>query len=439
AAAAYSFNLQTTPAQCQNLTVSITGSGGTPPYKVLILPFGGSPLPNNIEARKIVEQPFPGSATSVSFQLNYPTNSQFVTVVSDASGFGTGGTSAAATVQSSSDSSCFDATTNVSPAFAFNIEPPNQIVQCNASRLWWDPARVQGNPSFFGVIPGGQSFQIQQGDLTNVANEGTGFQWTPSVRTGTTVMLGAGDNRGFGSGGSVTLIVQAGSFPNGDCLSNSSPSSTAGSPAGGSYPTGTGSSSPSVRILGQSLVGPCYNYSPQLLMHALLGGVLGGVVAIAALLLFLLFLRRRRRLHQTELGKERPDLFNEGPATSAGGVPPNAQAHPFVLPEISTTHDPSEAGGTENAGLAGAASASGRYSTGTSDHRYSVSTDGRPLTPSAYGATSTSGTSRKSPMPPMMRPVNVVQHDDGGGVPMSPPPDEDAETVELPPAYTNIK
>lgn len=79
---AFSFNFQSSVQQCQNLSLSITGSGGQPPYRVLILPFGPSPLTNNVEARSIVDQSFGGSATSVSFQLKYPFDSQFVAVVS---------------------------------------------------------------------------------------------------------------------------------------------------------------------------------------------------------------------------------------------------------------------------------------------------------------------------------------------------------------------
>ena len=78
-AKAYTFNIDSTPQQCSNLSISIVGNDGTPPYSALILPFGQSPLPNNVEARRIVEHKFDG--TSASFQLRYPTNSQFVLVV----------------------------------------------------------------------------------------------------------------------------------------------------------------------------------------------------------------------------------------------------------------------------------------------------------------------------------------------------------------------
>ena len=80
-ASAFSFTINNTPQQCQNLSISITGSG-QPPYRALILPYGPTPLPNNTEVRKIVDLPFSGDSTSMSFQLTYPENSQFIIVVS---------------------------------------------------------------------------------------------------------------------------------------------------------------------------------------------------------------------------------------------------------------------------------------------------------------------------------------------------------------------
>jgi hypothetical protein len=88
-----------------------------------------------------------------------------------------------------------------------------------------------------GVIPGGQSFVIPVGSLTDVAFEGTGFNWTPSVRGGTTLLLVGGDDNGLGSAGSGSYNVGFGVNPDNSCLNNTSPSSTPGTPAGGSYPT----------------------------------------------------------------------------------------------------------------------------------------------------------------------------------------------------------
>ncbi|KAF9489240.1 hypothetical protein BDN71DRAFT_1512319 [Pleurotus eryngii] len=75
----------------------------------------------------------------------------------------------------------FDPSTNVSPSFTFSINPPNQIVQCTPTGLWWDNTTIQGIPSFLGVIPGGDSFVIPEGHITDVPAQGTGFSWTPSL------------------------------------------------------------------------------------------------------------------------------------------------------------------------------------------------------------------------------------------------------------------
>ena len=78
---AYSWSFQSTPQQCSNLTISVSGSDGKPPYRILILPYGPSPLANNVEARTILDIPFNGRESTVSFKLKYPENSQFVAVV----------------------------------------------------------------------------------------------------------------------------------------------------------------------------------------------------------------------------------------------------------------------------------------------------------------------------------------------------------------------
>ena len=100
---------------------------------------------------------------------------------------------------------------------------------------------IDSTPNFLGVIPGGQSFAIPQGTITDVTSQGTGFTWKPSLRGGTTLIIVGGDSRGNGTAGSTLNLVSSGVNNDGSCLSDSSPSSTPGSPAGGSYPTGTGS------------------------------------------------------------------------------------------------------------------------------------------------------------------------------------------------------
>ncbi|KAL5523056.1 hypothetical protein ACEPAF_1323 [Sanghuangporus sanghuang] len=435
---AFSFNIDNLPQQCSNMSISITGTGGVPPYSVLIIPFGGTPLPNNIEARRILDQSFDGDSTTVSFQLKYPALSQFVAVVSDSQNFGSGGTSSAATAADSSDSSCFDASQNVQADFFFNTVPLNQFVQCEESRIWWDPSTVQGQPTFYGVIPGGDSFNITVGDLTTVSEQGVGFNWTPNIRGGTTLVVGAGDDRGLGAGGSVTYIVSTGNG-NTTCLDNSSPSSTAGSPAGGSYPTSTSEAENSRTDNDSSNTG------------AIAGGVVAGVVVVCAFVLVLLFLRRRKR--QNLSTKERPDLFtdNEHPSDAQREIARLAPPEPYIVPseparsewgsgssahETGTGAPVSSYGYGVGTGAAGAGGGDRR----TSAFSLSTGTEGeflmRPGTPQT-AATSAAGTnvSRKGPAP-VLRPVNIIQHEDAGTTVGD---DQEPETVELPPAYTNIR
>lgn len=373
--------------------------------------------------------------------------------VSDSQTFGSGGTTGAAAVVNSSDSSCFNANQNVQPDFFYNLDPNNQIVQCTSSRIWWAPANVTGNPTFYGVIPGGDSFEIPFSNPTQKADEGTGFNWVPPVRGGTTFMLGAGDNRGLGSGGSVTYIVAAGNSDT-SCLNSTSPSSTAGSPAGGSYPTST-----------QEAENGGTNSSGKTDTGAIVGGVIGGVVALLALVLVWLFFVRRRRVNRSR-GGEKPDLFtdNERPdgEAPAGGY---VQPEPYIVPpahpapsseaESGTTAPGSRYGyGVGTGAGAAAATAGGRAGAGS---RLSVFSEGQteggdstylhletPHTSEAgtSAGASASAASRKGGAPPVLRPVNIIQHEDAGAPPERESNDaegEEPETVELPPAYTNIR
>ena len=134
--AAYTFNFESTPKACDNLSISVSGSG-SPPYSVLVIPFGASPLANNTEVRTIFQHNFTGDSTSTSFQLKYPQNSQFVAVVSDSSGFGSGGTSGAVTVLAGDSSSCYNTSASVTPSWVYSLVPTS-LTQCSPTRIWWD-------------------------------------------------------------------------------------------------------------------------------------------------------------------------------------------------------------------------------------------------------------------------------------------------------------
>ncbi|THH17568.1 hypothetical protein EW146_g3282 [Bondarzewia mesenterica] len=430
---AYTWNFDSAPRQCEDLSLSISGSG-QPPYSLLIIPSGPSPLANNVEARTIQSIPF-NTSTSLSFKLAYPANSTFVAVVSftkdlhlhadlftlwhgDSSGFGTGGTSITATVQNSNDTSCYNSTKNVEGPWVFSINPTGGLTQCETARLWWNSELTNGTVSFVGVIPGGDSFSIPNGTLSTNSQTGTGFNWIVDVRGGTSMLLVAGDDRGIGVGGSAPFTIGYAGSDASNCLSSNSPSSTAGDPAGGSYATSTSPPSSSSGSGSKSHTG------------AIVGGVVGGVGGLIVVVLFALFFLRRRPSESHT--KERPvDLLQDHEddlENHNGDLPQYYAPEPFLVPDptIAATSD------------AGSAYHDDPYGAGSTRPTSYTETDMlRPNTPGHRSMTSMSTNTRKSPMPPTLRPVNIIQHDDAG--PSGPPQDQELETIELPPAYTNLR
>lgn len=158
----------------------------------------------------------------------------------------------------------------------------------------------------------------------------------------------------------------------------------------------------------------------------MLGGVVGGVVVLIVVALIAIFFMRRRKY--TRANKERPALFHDNddedsPSERRDNLPQYYEPEPFTLPE------PTDAGGST------------RPSTDRRHSQLTYMTDlnhnGRAATPD--GGTVITGSSRKSPMPPALRPVNFVQHEDAGPSGVQAAEGEEAETVELPPAYTNFR
>lgn len=126
-------------------------------------------------------------------------------------------------------------------------------------------------------------------------------------------------------------------------------------------------------------------------------------------------MRRRRQ----DTLKEKPvDLLqgDEGDNGATREYPQYYQAEPFVMPEPT---DSSQAG--HGQGRPSAAESSRRDSHITSNPSEASPSD--PSTKSAAGLR-------------QMRPVNVIQHEDAGpGISEEP----QGETVEVPPAYTNLR
>jgi hypothetical protein len=212
---AFSFNFTSPPNQCNN--VSLSWTSGTPPYSILMVPIGALDGP---EIRTIIDVNVT-SDTTYTQMLAFPAKSQFVAVMSDATGVGTGSTSAVITV-GDGPTGCLS-TTPTTPKFYFYLDPGSPS-QCNSIGLSWQPSKVDDPVSIWGIIPGGQSFAIPSTSASQKVD------WTANVRSGTQMLFVVGDETGHGKGGSSDLM-SVGSGSSG-CINAASPSSTPGTPAG---------------------------------------------------------------------------------------------------------------------------------------------------------------------------------------------------------------
>jgi len=148
------------------------------------------------------------------------------------------------------------------------------------------------------------------------------------------------------------------------------------------------------------------------------GGVVGAVILLISIGLVAFWFFRRRPY--SALSQQRPVNVlqdDEDGNEEDHDLPQYYAPDPYLMPDP-TVRGTSEAASTHDRPLS--------MSTVTADGQ-------RPQTPMT-----TTTTTRKSAAFPQLRPVNIIQHDDAG-------PSEDLsgqaehETIELPPAYTNIR
>lgn len=254
---AFSFSA-TAPTQCDSLNV--TWTGGQAPFQLLITPKFGTP--HNISV--------PSSAVSsnggaISTQLTMPQGTKFLLTMSDATGFGSGGTSQILTVGSSvTGVSC----NTTDPGTGFTYELPDALQQCNPYTFSGYDGAAQP-VTIYGLIPGGQT------TIMNPPN-GLSYQWTTDVAAGTTMVFIMIDSQGRQGGSSDILTVA--SSDDSTCLNAQSPTSTAS-------PSASGPSAPVVTETASSGVS----------VGAIAGTALAALVALAVLVTLGLFFLKKWR------------------------------------------------------------------------------------------------------------------------------------------------
>ncbi|TCD70794.1 hypothetical protein EIP91_001825 [Steccherinum ochraceum] len=376
------------------------GPPGQPPYHLLFVPLTSSPYANAYQLD------FATDSTEVSFVQTFPSDTPYVIVGSDGSSFSSGGTTNATNVASGTVTDCL--ADKSSSRFDWSITTVNS---CAPAHVSWDNAH--GIPSFYGIIPGGQSFIIPQ-DRTSTAN---GFDWISGVAPGSTFYIIGNDDRGPGTGGvqrvdvALSLTPTNAPCPNPSGLVQASTTSSSSS----SEPTSTGD--------GTQVESS--NKRSALNAGVIAGGIVGGVVGLGLILLSLFLWHRLRRSKHT-----RPvDLVYEGDS--------EVGAHSPSFPHTHTNPDPYF---VWNADISAATDSTTAIS--ASDRQLDV----------GQSESETSGTSAASDfaaalLPPtttgsrkgasLLKNVRVVMHEDSGFRPEG--GENLEEVVELPPAYTNLK
>ncbi|KAG6331993.1 hypothetical protein ID866_7096 [Astraeus odoratus] len=317
--------------------------------------------------------------------------------MSDATGFAAGGTSNLITVGGPTGTSCD--TTNPTPPYYFSTS--SDLQQCSPFTFYgYEGAQLP--VTILGLIPGGESFVIQDG--VSVAN----YSWTVDVAAGISLlfsMIDAGGNTG-----GATAVTDVSPSSNSSCLNSNSPSSTASVPQ--SSTTSTTSASPNTS-----------SDSSKISTATIIGVAAAGIIALAALVFLGLFLTRRRRkqrsMYSLATSRDVPLLqsgdLHRNPSSSA----PNPHVYPF--PYQATPVDPSFSSGQATPQTMTHDSPPG---TNPNAHSFMGYTD------TVNSRVSSSG-SRKGSMTVLTTPTRYIVHTDAEDASSTP-----GEVIELPPQYS---
>ncbi|KAG2137810.1 hypothetical protein BD769DRAFT_287285 [Suillus cothurnatus] len=258
-----------TPTQCDPLNISWTG--GQAPFEILITP-SLEPYQNY----SVPASAFSNGKGSYSIsQLLLSKGTSFVLTMSDATGFGSGGTTILLTVGSMvGNNNC--STAVLSPPYTFELSPL-PLTQCSQFTVAAGSGAVLPQ-----LIPGGQPVVFYSNSDT--------FTSVVDVNQGTNLLYFVTDSTGRQGG--VSGFEQVLGSSNFSCLSTSSPSSTAGLSV-----TSTSTASPTSSSSSSSPTGSSSHSNVALIA----GAAGGGVVLIALVILGMCLWRKRRASHSLDV------------------------------------------------------------------------------------------------------------------------------------------
>jgi len=285
--------------------LTVTWTGGTPPFQMLLTPVFGTP--NNIS---IPTSAFNNGSGSFSMLLQMQATAQVLLTMSDATGFNSGGTTPVLTVGASKGKSSCNTTI---PAIAFSFQLNSALTQCSPFTFTGYTDAVQP-VTIAAFIPGGTAFEL------NPPVGSTSFSWNVNAIHGTSMVFSMADAQGRQGGSSDIRVV--GLSGDSTCLNNSSPSSTS------APPLPTTSTSPKPNTTSASPTAPP---SHGISMAAIGGTVIASLLFLAAIITLALFFSQKKKNGSQTSGKVRklPSEINlsfdsrQTPVVTPSDVPRN--------------------------------------------------------------------------------------------------------------------
>ncbi|KZO99106.1 hypothetical protein CALVIDRAFT_534642 [Calocera viscosa TUFC12733] len=322
----WNFTIDTPPSECEPFSLSF--AGGEAPYQFTFLRLPSLNSSVSVDGwgagHALVMNE---TASPASITLPWAAGDPFVLIGSDATGFGTGGTTpvlgmAASQLPADSGENCLEDSTNntyVDHIVAWN----GGAVQCGLMSMVL--TGVQSPLSLAVVIPGGPSTRYDDPNPSNTSTpEGMGIliAWYLTVPAGDDVFFFAEDGNGplFVS---TLMTVGAGS---GTCFNDPESTSVLTNPGGPleTATTGSAATPTDVPVGSGSDSGGTGGGSNTAKIGAIVGGVVGGllfIVGVAALVMFLMHRhnRRQRLLRQQTYGIAAYGPTRPVPAAVEGG------------------------------------------------------------------------------------------------------------------------
>ncbi|KAF9650097.1 hypothetical protein BDM02DRAFT_1539621 [Thelephora ganbajun] len=376
------------PGSCDELEVSWTGGQG--PFQLMLVPAFGTP-----RTFKIPDSSVTNGKGLYNVRVDFPVGQKIFLVMSDATGFGSGGTSLIIQVGPSvSGKSCN--TTDPGVDFSFNLD--SALTQCRTYVFSNYTQAVQ--PVTIAVfIPGGTAFQF------NPPTGPSTYDWLAELKAGTSVVFAMMDSQGRNGGSSDIKLV--GASDDTSCLKANSPASTS------NPPTPTSSTSPSTTPSQNNSKNSGSSTIPITL------GALGGVLALAltGAIIFFYFQRKRKR----------EDAYPEGVYSYRGKRGSRRMSLDFEEPRpIDNTHD--------DQAVSHITPFSHSQGASSSDHLRHSREDFQDadLVPPRSGPPSSTGRSKASQAGSFRQPRYVVHTDVEDTI----PEDGEQEVIELPPTYS---